>query len=87
MQAKDEERGSKGTSEGRKPGADRYLGTGQRRKRGGKQTREGSHRIAQVTPWGRPERKGSADERWRPLGSGAIHVDGLSAPGQVGGKN
>ena len=39
MQTIDTDRGRKGTSEGRTPEADRDLGAGRGRKRGGKQTR------------------------------------------------
>ena len=48
--------------------------------------RGGSHRLAQGIPCGRPARKISADEWWRPAGGGAVKLDGHSAPGRVGGK-
>ena len=34
---------------------------------------------------GYPEGEESADERWRPVGGGAIQVDSCSAPGRDGG--
>ena len=42
--------------------------------KGGKPDGEVSHRIAQVTPLGRPEEEGSANERWRLGGKGAVQV-------------
>ena len=47
--------------------------------------RDVSHRITKGTPCGLPEREGSVEKRWRTVGGGAFQVDGLSAPGQVGG--
>ena len=40
-----------GTLDGRTLGADRDLGAGQGRKRGGNHTSEGRHRLAQGTHW------------------------------------
>ena len=48
--------------------------------------RDVSHRIAQITPCGLPERERRSDEQWRPEGGGAVQVDGRSAPRQVGGE-
>ena len=53
---------------------------------GGNHKKDGSHRLAQGTPWGRPAREGSADKQWRQAGGGAVQVDGRSAPRGVGGE-
>ena len=44
-------RGRRGPKDGRTPGADRDLVSGQGRKRGGNRAREGRHRLARGTPW------------------------------------
>ena len=48
--------GRKGPLDGRTPGTDRDLGTGRGRQREVNRTRDGSHRLAQGTPCGRPAR-------------------------------
>ena len=54
VRATDAGRESKSTSDGIIPGADRDLGAGRGRKRGGNRTRDGSHRLARGTSCGRP---------------------------------
>ena len=49
-------RGKKGPLDARNPGAGMDLGSCQGRKKGEKQTRDGSHRLAQGTTCGLPER-------------------------------
>ena len=56
-----------------------------RTSKGGNQTRDGSHRLARGTLCGRPAREISETERWRPVGGGAVQVDGRSAPRREGG--
>ena len=46
-------RGRKGPLEGKTPGYDRDLGAGQELQREGNRMREGSHRLAQETSWGK----------------------------------
>ena len=47
-----------------------------------------SHRLAQGTSCGNPEREGSADKWWKPEYGGTVKVDGRSAPGRgdLGGE-
>ena len=85
MREMEEDRVSKGTSDRRTPWAYRDLGAGLGWRRGGNRMRYGRHRLAQVTPCGRPERKVSTDKRWRPAVGGTIQVDVCSAPGRFGG--
>ena len=84
MRVTDEGRWRKEPSNRITPGADRDLGAGQGLQRGGKQNRDGSHKLKKLKTLCLPEREGNKDKRWGPEIGGAIPVDGSSMPGQVG---